>query len=176
MPLNSAVNADILDQNFRQALEASWDIETCWPGCRDRWTPENPAWGQCLVSTLAAWAYRGGHDNIVAGLTFVPGNAQGIWHFRLKTNEKKDVDLTWQQFEAGSFFKPLQPEDDLYATVNRGSFLQDPSLLTRLNLLLGRMKDHGCDAGMTAREIVDRMEIRHAHTLFVRNPATRPVP
>jgi len=43
-----------------KAIAESWSKETCYPGCVDEWTPENPARGQCTVSALVFQDYRGG--------------------------------------------------------------------------------------------------------------------
>lgn len=39
-------------KELKQLLMKSWDLETCSPGLRDKWSEENPSLGQCAVTTL----------------------------------------------------------------------------------------------------------------------------
>ena len=37
---------------LKKLLIQSWNLETCSPGLRDKWTEENPSLGQCAITTL----------------------------------------------------------------------------------------------------------------------------
>lgn len=47
--------------NFlRQAFSKSWSRKTSYPKTRDQWSPENPAFGQCAVTSLIVQDLFGG--------------------------------------------------------------------------------------------------------------------
>ncbi|MCD8520322.1 MAG: hypothetical protein LRY57_03350, partial [Alphaproteobacteria bacterium] len=137
-------------------MQAAWCRETCWEGCTDEYdAAENPAEGQCLVTTLAAWADNGFADYLQTVLVQadVHPPRPPVWHFNLHHSRlglyEFDIDPTSQQFPRGS----------RYATVSRVSIasrqhheivygsLFEPqaaaSLERRLTLFLSRMENPG---------------------------------
>src|SRR5690606_24744196 len=130
--------------------------DSCWPGCAAGYTDDNPAWGQCLVSTLLLWAVRGYQDALVAGRAHIPGNPNPAWHFQLEVN-KQIVDLTWRQFPPGAVFEEIERGNPLYNTIIQGSFFDDDSLLPRLHLLNERVKRGGFDTNVEAMDIIARL-------------------
>lgn len=163
MAQNMPLNTGRLDKAFFIALEHAWCRETCWQGCRDQYSEDNPAWGNCLVSTLAAWAARGFGDEVMPGLALHLG--QATWHFRLMARGMP-IDPTWQQFEAGTYFQPLPRGIPMHGVVVAGSLFnaqENAQLRQRLGLLIRRMADRGYDLGHDAEFIVDQAEQRFAY-------------
>jgi hypothetical protein len=72
-----------------QAIALSWSRDTS--NEPDRWTPDNPALGQCAVTALVVQDYLGGR--LLRGLV---GDVSHYWN-QLPTGE--ELDLTQQQFQ-----------------------------------------------------------------------------
>ncbi|MFH0892093.1 MAG: hypothetical protein V1867_04920 [Candidatus Falkowbacteria bacterium] len=50
-----------MDLNIlRDAIEASWGKDTCYPPLKDEWERNHPSFGQCAVTALVIQDYRGG--------------------------------------------------------------------------------------------------------------------
>ena len=79
--------ADLYD-----ALKGIWGPETCAPRMRDRWTEENPTWGQCSVTAFLAQDIFGGE---VFGIPLKDGSV----HCFNRVGECV-FDLTGEQFGA----------------------------------------------------------------------------
>jgi hypothetical protein len=161
--LNRALNIKLLKPGFVRALSQAWGYDTCWEECKDRYPAHdpqsNPSFGNCLVSTLAAWADRGFKDFIVPGLAYELDRMSPGWHFRLSAAEGKEIDATWQQFDELAFFVALKPGDRLHTQLVLGSFFdadEEAGLRRRLALLLERMEEKGYRVGVSADDIVDR--------------------
>ena len=45
---------------LKQLLIQSWNLETCSPGLRDKWSEENPSLGQCAITALIVNDFFGG--------------------------------------------------------------------------------------------------------------------
>lgn len=77
-------------QDLYRALLHCWSAETCAPRMRHHWTPENPTWGQCSITSFLCQDLFGG---VVRG---VPLENGGVHCF----NEIGGVafDLTSEQF------------------------------------------------------------------------------
>lgn len=72
-------------------LRNSWSRETADKNYRDRWTPENRAWGQCAVTAAVVQDFFGGdvfrvHDK----------DSKNIHYYN--HIEGKDLDLTVEQY------------------------------------------------------------------------------
>jgi len=161
--IDHALNANKLAPAFMQALEKAWCVETCWPQIRDSYSAQNPSYGNCLVSVLAAWADRGFKDTIMPGLALYLG--QQTWHFRLM-DLNTPIDPTWQQFKQGTYFQAVPSGLPVHHRIIEGSLFnaaENTDLRQRLNMLLSRMKDHGYEAPCTADEIADRAEQSFAY-------------
>lgn len=89
------VNASMLEQ----ALLASYDAETCYPGDRPRWAPENPALGHCAVTALLVQDVYGG---VIVNCTVTQPDASTSSHYFNRLPGGAILDFTRSQFPAGS--------------------------------------------------------------------------
>ncbi|MFF2629938.1 hypothetical protein ACFVUN_29760 [Kitasatospora griseola] len=83
-----------------RALRAGWAADTCSPDdlLRAGWGPENPAWGQCDITTLVVHDLFGGE--LLVGKVYLGGEQQGFhWWNRLPSGA--ELDLTLEQFRDG---------------------------------------------------------------------------
>lgn len=84
--------ASVLDSahlaRLRAALVASWSQQTS--SDPDEWTRDNPALGQCAVTSLVVQDYFGGE--------LVRGLVGGVSHYWTRLPSGKDIDLTKEQF------------------------------------------------------------------------------
>ena len=174
--VSRAVNLDILEPKFAAALQQAWCREACWPGCVGGYPvnrDDNPSYGNCLVSALAAYAARGMRDELIPAKV-----DESAWHFRLGLVDSVQVDTTWQQFEKGSVFRALTPGTEEYSEVMKGSLVDDQSLVPRLGVIIDRMKSlAGVELGYTAEQIVESVCTRYEHVLgrdTAPQPAVKP--
>ena len=161
--IDHALNANKLAPAFMQALEKAWCLETCWPQIRTSYSAQNPSYGNCLVSVLAAWADRGFKDTIMPGLALYLG--QQTWHFRLM-DLGTPIDPTWQQFKHGTYFQAAPSGLPVHRKIIQGSLFdteENADLRIRLGRLLANMENYGYQAPYTADEVVDRMEKSFAY-------------
>lgn len=87
---------ETLDQAFR----AGWAADTCSPDdlARAGWGSDNPAWGQCDITSLIVNDIFGGE--LVVGEVHFNGNRHGFhWWNRLSSGV--ELDLTREQFRRG---------------------------------------------------------------------------
>lgn len=79
-----------------QALRTSWDARTAYQG---RFDPANPAAGQCYpTARVVQWFYP--DFAVVQGEVCTgSGTERHFWNVR---NEVERLDLSWEQFPAGS--------------------------------------------------------------------------
>jgi len=73
---------------FKKAIEESWGKDTCYPKFLEQWSPNNPALGQCVVTSLVVQDYLGG-DLLYC---------KHMDHFWNKTNQAGEIDFTKDQF------------------------------------------------------------------------------
>ena len=78
----SSVESDLLD-----AIRCSWGRDTSYEP--DVWSLDNPAWGQCAVTSLVIQDYFGGNL-----LRVTDGHATHYWN----RVDGVDIDLTLMQF------------------------------------------------------------------------------
>lgn len=81
---------------IEDAIRASWSLETAEED--DGWTPENPARGQCDVTSLIVQDIFGG--DLLAAEVFLDG-ARVEWHMWNRLPGGAEVDLTREQFRNG---------------------------------------------------------------------------
>lgn len=74
-------------------LKQAWSRETSSDPAR--WTPENPAWGQCAVTALVVHDYFGGR--LLWALARLPDGRE-ISHYFNETEDKQIIDATKCQF------------------------------------------------------------------------------
>ncbi|MDD4878437.1 MAG: hypothetical protein PHO02_05380 [Candidatus Nanoarchaeia archaeon] len=81
---------------LEKALLDSWDADTSSDSAS--WTKENPAWGQCAVTSLIVNDYLGG--KLVWANAVLPGG-KSISHY-FNNIDGKEIDLTRRQFPDGT--------------------------------------------------------------------------
>jgi len=79
-------------KKLEEAIAESWEIDTCYPPWQDRWSEENPALGQCAVTSLVVQDYLGGE------LVYCMHNH----HYWNRLPSGKEIDFTRQQFPEGT--------------------------------------------------------------------------
>ena len=82
---------------LEELLRKAWAGETSSDAAR--WTPENPAWGQCAITTLIVNDYLGGRL-LWASATLPSG--EEISHYFNEVQDGSIVDLTRVQFPEGT--------------------------------------------------------------------------
>ena len=73
---------------IESAFQKSWSKETCYPKLQKKWSPQNPALGQCAISALIIQDYFGG-DLLYC---------KHLKHFWNKLPNGQEIDLTKSQF------------------------------------------------------------------------------
>lgn len=92
------------EQQIRQALLKAWSLDSAV-----QWTDQNPASGQCNVTTAVIYKLFGG--NILR--TKLPG----VWHYYNQIDGTR-VDLTDSQFTApGALFEAPEAYDDEISSI-----------------------------------------------------------
>ncbi|CAL9474988.1 hypothetical protein SUDANB106_02943 [Streptomyces sp. enrichment culture] len=83
-----------------RALRASWSADTCCPsdGTRIAWSPDNPAWGHCDITSLVVNDLLGGE--LMLGEVFHGGRQEG-YHWWNRLPNGIELDLTREQFVMG---------------------------------------------------------------------------
>jgi hypothetical protein len=82
---------------LRDAITASWCLETCDPTDAAEWAPTNPSLGQCAVTALVVHDFFGG-ELLEAEVFFLNGSRQGFHYWNRLAGG--DVDLTREQFKS----------------------------------------------------------------------------
>lgn len=84
---------------IEQAIRVSWSPDSCDPVDLADWSPENPARGQCGVTSLVVQDLLGG-EVMVGDVVHADGSRQGV-HYWNRLAGGVEVDLTWEQFVGG---------------------------------------------------------------------------
>ncbi len=92
----------IADYWIKKTLRWCWSRETASPGCQAAWTPDAPSFGQCAVTALLVQDLLGGE--LIR--TEVPGFGS---HYCNRLDSGLPVDLTFDQFPAGTLFPAGEP-------------------------------------------------------------------
>jgi hypothetical protein len=79
-----------------RAIRASWVLATS--SDPERWSLDNPAIGQCEVSSYVAREYLGG--NLVLARVLIDGE-EAEHHYWNRLDSGEDIDLTIEQFSGG---------------------------------------------------------------------------
>ena len=90
-----------------EAIRAGWGADTCSPDDLERadWRPDNPAWGQCDITTALVNDLFGGA--LVMGEVRHAGERHGLhWWNRLPSGV--DLDLTRDQFRLGQMIQEVR--------------------------------------------------------------------
>lgn len=96
----------VLIDLFRPA----WCKETASPSSQDRWTPQNPAFGQCAVTALAVQTMCGGE--LVRAE--VPGYGSHYFNHLPNGEDYAIYDLTKHQFPFGTTIPRGEPRERSY--------------------------------------------------------------
>lgn len=107
---------------FKKKLRKAWCKETAYHKDAHNWSLENPALGQCAISSLLFNEYFGGE--IFSGVS-----ENGIWHYWNK--KYVIIDLTKSQFKEKLKFKNIRKWD-------RDELLKTGDVLERYTLLKNR--------------------------------------
>jgi hypothetical protein len=73
---------------IENALRKAWSRETCYPPDQEKWSDENPAFGQCAVTSLIIQDFFGGEILY----------CKHLHHYWNKLPDGKEIDLTRSQF------------------------------------------------------------------------------
>lgn len=114
------------------ALEASWDHRTAYRGIV---RPGNPAFGQCYPTSRVVQAFFP-ETEIARGEVWTgSGTECHFWNVRGAGAEAEWIDLSWQQFPAGSAVRR-------YELLDRRRLADSPPTVARCALLLRRVVSH----------------------------------
>jgi len=116
------------------ALQQSWSRETS--SDPQNWNPNNPAWGQCAVSSLIAHDYLGGE--IVWGNAILPDGRTISHYFNLVKGQEKD--FTRSQFPEGTIIPEGVPKTKGFPST-RDYVLSFPITQKRYELLKREVED-----------------------------------
>lgn len=103
-----------------QAVRSSWSAETSY--IEDEWNSENPARGQCAVTSLVVQDYMGG--DILRARTFCGNQRES--HFYNCMEDGTTVDLTAEQYPTEQAFEEAPLDRDRYESM-RAKLLSDPT-------------------------------------------------
>jgi hypothetical protein len=94
--------------SLRELFLKGWSAETCFPSLKDKWTPENPALGQCAVTALVVNDLFGGHIvsnseyhhywNILEEVKETEVDGEKHYHHYDYVNKDNVIDLTKEQW------------------------------------------------------------------------------
>lgn len=124
----------LMKANITSALEQAWVKKTSY--CPDEWTTDNPARGQCVVSSLVIQNYFGGDIGRVEA-TFMDGRTEKHFFNILPNGEV--LDTTKSQYGNKVIFKESIVSLDSYVSV-REKLLADSNTKERYLLLLKRVE------------------------------------
>lgn len=96
---------------LEQLLKQAWTRETSSDPAR--WTPENPAWGQCAVTALVVHDYLGGR--LLWASARLP-DGQEISHYFNETTQNEIIDVTRHQFPSGTIIPEGKDKKKEFAT------------------------------------------------------------
>jgi hypothetical protein len=112
-----------------EALEASWDEKTAYRGIT---LAGNPAFGQCYpTSRVVQWLLPG--TEIAVGEVWTGESTEHhFWNVREGNGSPEWIDLSWQQFPAGSTVRR-------HRLLDRNALGDSPGTVERCGLLLRRV-------------------------------------
>lgn len=115
-----------------QALEASWDGLTAYRGVT---LPNNPAYGQCYPTSRVVQYFYPETEIVCGEVCTGAGIERHFWNVIGSGAAVEWIDLSWQQFPAGSTIAD-------YRILDRRSLGDSPATIDRCNLLLRRVLAH----------------------------------
>lgn len=119
--------------DLQEALETSWSKKTSSTPLV--WTPQNPTFGQCAVTTLIVQDYFGG--NLIRAEVNEPGCSSHYWN---QLPDGTEIDLTKDQFSKDfyEYIKKYSPKE----TRTREYVLSYPATVKRYKLLKQRVEEY----------------------------------
>lgn len=109
-------------EQLRDMLRAAWGHDTT--NDPDRWSPANPAWGQCAVTALAVQEVIGGD--------LLRSAAPGGSHYWNRLPDGTELDLTREQFRDGYVPHVIEQRDRAYVLSFEGTRGRYEALCARL--------------------------------------------
>jgi hypothetical protein len=125
-------------EELTTAVSNSWSAETS--ASPDKWSNDNPALGHCAVTACVVQDYLGG-DILNSVATLPDGNTDSHYYNLI---EGEDLDLTKQQFPAGTVFSEAQPKTKGHASTRDyclsydATRLRYEALKVKVELALGK--------------------------------------
>jgi hypothetical protein len=124
------------DQNFmlrlREALEASWDRQTAYGAVEQA---GNPALGQCYPTSRVVQHYYP-ETKIIKGKVWTGESVEiHFWNGLPVGDEWYHIDLSWQQFPAGSVVQE-------FVVLDRQALSDSEATMQRCALLLKRVEGY----------------------------------
>lgn len=116
-----------------KALQNSWSADTCFDA--SEWTAENPARGQCVVSSLVVQKYLGGELQRYR----VTGNGITETHYCNVLSDGTVLDTTASQYKQPMTFKVAPVDIAGFASI-REKRLSEDETRSRYELLLSRVE------------------------------------
>jgi len=117
--------------HLRQALEASWSVDTAYHRVFQK---GNPALGNCYPTSRVVQHYYP-KTEIVEGKVQTPnGTEKHFWNLLTVNGTEYHIDLSWQQFPAGSYVKS-------YGIRDRNELNDGHDATRRVNLLLSCVEE-----------------------------------
>lgn len=124
----------------QEAVRTAWSSETSID--RAKWSPENPAWGQCAVTALVIQDFFGGH--------LQRAEIEGTSHYWNRLPSGDEVDLTIEQFGPNPPRGIVEERERAYVLSFPGTVARYEQLWRRVcdalesrGLLISRMRDDG---------------------------------
>ena len=117
---------------LREALEASWDTQTAYQAAEKA---GNPAFGQCYPTSRVVQHYYPGTE-IVKGKVWTGKNEEiHFWNGLPVGDGLHHIDLSWQQFPAGSVVRE-------FVVLDRQNLGDTEATIQRCALLLKRVENY----------------------------------
>ena len=125
----------ITESELEKALNTSWTKESS--SDPENWTPDNPAWGQCAVTSLVVKDYLGG-EIVWANAVLPDGREISHYYNRIEGTEK---DFTRVQFPEGTKIPRGIPKTKEYSST-RDYVLSYPVTQQRYEILKQKVQEN----------------------------------
>jgi Phytanoyl-CoA dioxygenase (PhyH) len=125
-------------KHLANAMEASWDHRTAHQG---ETRAGNPAFGQCYpTSRVVQWFFP--EYEIACGDVWIGSGIEcHFWNVHGRGEERRQIDLSWQQFPTGSVVRTFK-------VLDRATLDDSPATVERCTLLLQRVLLNLADRGL----------------------------
>ena len=118
---------------LRYALESSWGSDTAYLGVFEE---DNPALGNCYPTSRVVQHYFPDTE-IVEGKVKTPsGTEKHFWNVLIVGETEFHIDLSWQQFPAGSYVDTYKIRDRQHLNDGEDATRRVELLLTRVETFL----------------------------------------